>query len=80
MSALSTSTPVSGTPNAAGLEPVSVGVDATPALKLCYGAKSKIKPWAPHALCRGCLRYTWLGPAEVKPAIQGGDCAMRVEA
>ncbi len=80
MAASSPSTTVSGTPNGVSESPESVGVDATPALKLCYGAKSKIKPWAPHALCRGCLRYTWLGPAEVKPAIQGGDCAMRVEA
>ncbi len=80
MPELSTTTPAPDTPNPGALSVPSVGVDATPALKLCYGAKSAIKPWAPHSLCRGCLRYTWLGPAEVKPAIQGGDCAMRVEA
>ncbi len=57
---------VTPAPNGQGLE----AVGSVRPLTLCAGARSTLRPGAPHVLCRDCARFTRTEKAGMKQALQ----------
>ena len=39
----------------------------------CRGYRSRVTPWRPHVLCRGCARWQWEVPGELPELIDKPD-------